>query len=90
MSTTVRGLPRAIAVTVIPGGAAGDHLLDGHLPASGSLLLSVRQVAAAFANNGTDRTAEFSITGLNKINNNGGTDTTNDFLVVTYAVPASL
>lgn len=90
MSTTVRGLPRAIAVTVVPGGVAGTHVIDGHLPASGSLLLSVRQVAAAFANNGTDLTAEFSVTGLNTLSNAGGTDTTGDYLVVTYAVPASL
>jgi len=90
MSTTVRGQIRTIAVTMQPGKAAGDHTIDGHLPASGSLLISVRQIAAAFANNGTDRTGEFSITGHNLINNTGGTDTTGDFIIVTYAVPASL
>lgn len=90
MSTTIRGLPRALAVTVIPGATAGAHTIDGHLPASGSLLLSVRQIAAAFANNGTDLTSEFSITDLNTIDNTAGTDTTGDYLVVTYAVPASL
>lgn len=90
MSTTLEGLVRTIAVTVVRGGAAGDHVLPGgHLPASGALLLSVRQVAAAFSVNGTDRTAEFTITGLNLINNDAGTDTTGDFLVVTYALPAA-
>lgn len=89
MSVTIQGFIRPVAVTVIPGGAAGDHIIDGNLPASGGLLISVRHIAAAAANNGTDRTAEFSITGRNLINNGGGTNTAGDFLVVTYALAAS-
>lgn len=84
---TTRGPARLIAVTTLPGGAAGDHTVDGDLAATGALLLSVRQVGAAFSTAGTDRTSEFSITGHNTINNTGGTDTTGDFLVVTYAKP---
>lgn len=89
MSTTIRGIPRTIAVTAIPGGLAGTHVLDGHLFASGSLLISVRQVGATMATAGTDLTSEFSISGHNTITNSGGTVTTGDFLIVTYANPAS-
>jgi len=88
MSVFLQGLSRAVNVGVCPGGPAGTHLLDGHMPASGCTLISVRQVSADLGTN-TDRTSEFTITALNTIRNLGGTDTTGYFLVVTYAAAAS-
>ena len=88
MSVILQGLSRAIAVGVIPGGAAGAHAVpDGMLPA-GSKLLSVRQISDD-AVTSTDRTAEFSVPSAGVISNVGGTDTTGYFLVFTYAGPAS-
>lgn len=88
MAETLRGLPRNVAVTVVPGGAAGAHVLDGALDASGAVLLSVRHVSGSFGTN-ADLTSEFTVTALNTISNVGGTDTTGDFLVVTYARAAA-
>jgi len=84
MSITIRDLNRTISVAVIPGGAAGAHVIDGDLDASGDTLLSVRHISSDLTTN-ADLTAEFSITGLNTIDNSAGTDTSGDFLVVTYA-----
>lgn len=84
MAITLAGLPRTVAVSVTPGGAAGDHTIDGDLDASGDVLLSVRHVSDDFVTN-ADLTAEFTVAGHNLINNDLGTVTTGDFLVVTYA-----
>lgn len=88
MAVTLRGLPRMVAVCVIPGGAAGAHVIDGDLDASGDVLLSVRHVSADFVTN-DDLTAEFSVTAYNTIDNTAGTATTGDYLVVTYAKAAA-
>jgi len=66
---------------VISGGSAGNHTVTGI--ASGDELVYV------YEQNGTsgiitDLTSEFSITGTNTINNNGGTSTSGDKLVVLY------
>jgi hypothetical protein len=85
MTITIRDLPRVVSVTVVPGGAAGDHHVDGNI-GTDAVLLSVRQVSDDLSAN-TDRTAEFSVSEdhHNVINNTGGTATTGDWLVVTYA-----
>jgi len=88
MSTTLRGFTRIVAVTVKPGAAAGAHVIDGDLAASGDTLISVRQCSNDLTTN-TDRTAEFTVTARNTISNIGGTNTTNYFLVVTYAKAAA-
>ncbi|MFW6079538.1 MAG: hypothetical protein ACODAE_07955 [Gemmatimonadota bacterium] len=72
-----------VATTVIPGGAAGAHRIDGDLDASGDTLISVRHVSDDLETN-DDLTGEFSVTGHNEITNDT-TDTSGDFLVVTYA-----
>lgn len=82
--STLSGFSRDVAVTVISGDVAGAHQIDGDLDASGDTLLSVRHVSDDLVTN-ADLTSEFSVTGLNTISNVGGTDTTGDFLVVTYA-----
>jgi len=88
MSLVISGFTRVVAVSVIPGGAAGDHTVEGDLDASGDTLLSVRHVSGDLVTN-ADLTAEFSITGHNLINNVAGTNTTGDFLVVTFVKAAS-
>ena len=82
MSVTISGYDRTVAVAVIPGGPAGAHAIPGDLDASGDELVSVVEDAAGVL---TDRTAEFSISAHNEIDNTAGTDTTGDFLIVTYA-----
>lgn len=81
MSITVSGYNKTVAVSVIPGGAAGAHTIHGDLDAANDSLVSVVEDAAGVL---TDRSAEFSITGYNTIDNTAGTDTTGDFLIVTY------
>jgi len=81
--SALTGLKRRMAVTTIPGDVAGAHQIDGALAASGDTLISVRHVSSDLVTN-ADLTAEFSVTGLNTISNVGGTDTSGDFLVVTY------
>jgi hypothetical protein len=84
MAVTVSGFTRTVTTCVIPGGAAGTHVVHGDLDASGDTLLSVRHCSASLVTN-TDLTSEFSITGHNTIANVGGTSTANNFLVVTWA-----
>lgn len=81
MAITVSGYNRTVAVAVIPGGAAGAHTIQGDLDAANDDLVSVVEDAAGVL---TDRTVEFSVTGYNTIDNTAGTDTTGDFLIVTY------
>ena len=82
---TAPGFTRHIGTAIISGGAAGAHALPGGGPLdTGDDLLSVRHVSADLVTN-ADLTAEFSITGSNTIDNTAGTDTTGDFLVVTWA-----
>lgn len=79
---------RKIKTAVITGGAAGNHTVTGISKGlkhyDGDKLISVIEVAVT-TGVPTDRTAEFSITADNTINNTGGTDTTNDRLVVIYS-----
>lgn len=83
MTSALQGL-KSIAVTSVPGDVAGAHTVDGGLHPDDTLL-SVRHVSADLTTTNADLTAEFSISALNTIDNSAGTDTTGDFLVVTYA-----
>lgn len=72
---------RGLKLTVIAGGSAGDHTVTGI--ATADHLISVIHLDLG-SNAETDMTADFSITAANTINNTGGTDTTNDTLLVMY------
>lgn len=73
-----------LKVAVATGGAAGNITVTGI--STDDQLLAVIEFAGAGTDvtNLTDRTAEFSITAANTINNTGGTATTGDKLLVFY------
>lgn len=80
-----QGFSVPIGTSIIRGGAAGEHTVIGHL-APGDTLLAVTQVADGSPPVATDLTAEFSITaGKHATIENTTTDTTGDFLIVTWA-----
>lgn len=87
LSTLVRGpvpLLKELAglqIKIVAGGAAGNLTLTGISTAD--VLKSVIQFDASVPSL-IDRTAEFSITAADTINNTGGTNTTGDFLQVIY------
>lgn len=83
MASVISGLPFTVGRAVAPGGAAGEHKVDGNI-APGDTLLAVLQVSDDLQTV-DDLTSEFSITDYGVIDNDGGTDTTGDFLVVVYA-----
>lgn len=85
MGVTLSGFPRPIATAIVPGGAAGNHKVVGDLRA-GDSLISVRHVSADLVTN-ADLTAQFTIPAASNatINNAAGTDTTGNFLIVTWA-----
>ncbi len=67
MAVTLAGLPRTVAVTVFPGGAAGATFnIDGDLDASGDVIVSARHVSADFVTN-ADITANASVAGHNRV-----------------------
>lgn len=82
---TITGLPAAIGSALIPGGAAGAHKVPGHLQ-PGDTLLSVDHITAGTPPTRADRTAEFSIsaTEAGVVENDGGTDTSDDWLHVLW------
>jgi hypothetical protein len=80
---TAPGWTRAIGSAIIPGGAAGDHSPPGPLNLDDDLL-AVKHVSADLVTL-ADLTAEFTIAGANLINNDLGTDTTGEFLLVVWA-----
>lgn len=72
-----------IAVTLINGGAAGNHTVTGI--ATADALISVLHLPDAGAiDTMVDLTSEFTISAANTINNTGGTATTNGKLLVIY------
>lgn len=85
MASVISGLSATVGRAVAPGGAAGEHKVDGNI-APGDTLLAVLQVSDDLQTVG-DLTSEFSITDYGVIDNTGGTDTTGMFLVVLYAKP---
>lgn len=64
----------------IAGGTAGDHTVAGIK--IGDQLVSVMHHSTAALS--ADLTSEFTIKGDGVINNTGGTDTSADFLIVTW------
>lgn len=74
------------SVTAIAGGSAGNHTVTG-ITTSDALISVVRLNRDATAANIdlSTITSEFTITAANTINNAGGTDTTGDTLLITYA-----
>lgn len=81
---TISGFTRPISTAVIPGAAAGNHAVPGKIR-DGDTLVAVTQVTDADPPVPTDRTAEFSISaGEEGQIENTTTDTTGDFLVVTW------
>jgi len=79
------GLGRNIATAVIPGGAVGDHVIQGDLK-PGDDLISVRHVSADLTTTNADLTSEFSIkAGVANTLTNTTTNTSGDFLIVNYS-----
>lgn len=77
-------------LTSIAGGAAGDHTVTGIT--TSDVLTGVIHLSETTDTLDTvdDLTSEFSITGADTINNDGGTNTTGGFLLVSYREAASL
>lgn len=70
-------------MTIVAGGAAGDHTVSGILATD--KLVSVLHVDFTDASEtGADLTSEFTIPADGKINNTDGTATTGGFLVVAW------
>ena len=81
---TISGFSRTIATATIPGGAAGAHAVPGGIR-DGDTLVAVTQLTDAEPPVPTDLTGEFSIAaGEDGSIENDTTDTTGDFLVVTW------
>lgn len=85
MARVISGLSMTVGRAVAPGGPAGEHRIDGNI-APGDTLLAVLQVSPDLQTR-EDLTDEFEIVDHGVIDNDGGTDTTGDFLVVVYAKP---
>lgn len=77
-------IPRnAVRQAVVAGGAAGNFTVTGIK--TRDTLVSVLFVDATDASEAVaNRTAEFTITAANTINNTGGTTAAGGFLIVTY------
>lgn len=85
MAHTISGFPFTVGRAVAPGGAPGEHRVDGNI-APGDTLLAVIHVSADLATADVI-TEEFSVTDYGVIDNDGGTDTSGDWLVVVWAKP---
>jgi len=72
-----------LRVTLVAGGAAGDHTVTGIALGDDIVFVGHLSTAAAIATL-ADLTSEFSITAADTINNTDGTDTTNDQLMVIW------
>jgi len=82
---TISGFSRTVGCCLIPGGAVGEHVVQGNL-APGDTLLSVEHITDGDPPTRVDRTAEFAITaGEHNTIENITTDTTGDFLHVLWA-----
>jgi len=76
-------LQRNLKIGLVAGGAAGDHTLTGIALGDEIIFVGHFTTAAAIATL-ADLTSEFSVTAADTISNAGGTDTTNDQLMVLY------
>jgi len=78
--TKVKIGEQLVKAALVAGGAAGDFTVTGIATADNLVMVLHYTTGAALA----DLTSEFSITAANTINNDGGTATTSDQLVVIY------
>ena len=79
---TAPGWTRSIGTAIVPGATAGDHAVPGPINLDDNLL-AVKHVSADLVTL-ADLTAEFTLDGANLINNDAGTDTTGEFLLVVW------
>jgi hypothetical protein len=82
---TLAGKPRDLKTMWVAGGAAGVLACPaGTIKATDEIISVARFTTATFAP-GTDLSAEFSVNAADSIKNTGGTATTGQLLLVTYA-----
>lgn len=70
-------------VTLVAGGSAGAHTVSGIAAGDNIVFVGHFSTAAAIATL-ADLTSEFTVSGADEIDNTGGTDTTNDQLMVIW------
>lgn len=87
MAITISGFPRLVGVTVIPGATPGTYNIPGDF-GDGCTIISVRHVSSSLGTN-ADITGNASIPGgtHGKIAV-GTTNSTGNWLIVTYLQPA--
>lgn len=82
---TMTGFSVPVGCALVPGGAIGEHEVPGNI-APGDTLLSVEHITDDSPPTRVDRTAEFTISAAKAgVIENTTTDTTGDFLHVTWA-----
>lgn len=82
---TISGFTKAVGCALIPGGAIGEHQVQGNIE-PGDTLLSVEHITDAAPPTRVDRTAEFSISATKAgVVENTTTDTTGGYLHVLWA-----
>lgn len=82
---TISGFSRVVGCSLIPGGAIGEHVVQGDLK-PGDTLLSVEHITDGAPPTWVDRTAEFAIVaGKHNTIINTTTVTTGGFLHVLWA-----
>ncbi|MBB5987443.1 SGNH/GDSL hydrolase family protein [Sphingobium lignivorans] len=85
MTTSITGFPFPIGHALIPGGAAGEHVVPGHLK-PGDTLLHVRDITNGTPPSAVDRTAEFAVSTTKAgVIVNTTTNTSGRFLSVLWA-----
>ena len=84
---TLQGFPVPIQRAVVPGGPTGTHRPVSGISV-GDTLIDVRHLSTDFVTN-VSLLGEFSISSADEIDNTGpNTDTTGNFLIVTWAASA--
>ena len=73
------GVGGPVSQVLIDGGSAGDHTVPG-IATTDTLISVIHNTAGALV----DLTSEFTIGSADTINNDSGTDTSSDDLLVTY------
>ena len=81
---TAPGWERAIGTMIVPGAVAGDVTLPGGSLVAADDLLNVTHLTADLVTL-ADLTSEFTTEGAKLINNDAGTDSSGDFLLVVWA-----
>ncbi|MEE8543247.1 MAG: hypothetical protein V3S94_05255 [Gammaproteobacteria bacterium] len=80
---TAPGWTRSIGYAIVPGAVAGDVTVPGPINLDDNLL-AVKHVSADLVTL-ADLTAEFTLEGANLINNDAGTSSAANFLLVVWA-----